>query len=210
MVININVENKIARTVGDARIVCGNADYTVNFTFDEEWTAAIKTARFVYIRDGHVEYLDVVIDSSTAAVPILSDVQEVRVGVYAGDLHTTTPAVIPCERSIRCGTGAPGDPTPSQYDQIMALLEEAGGVPGKDGVSPTVEIIDIEDGHRIVITDVNGEHSYDVTDDGSGSIVVDASLNEDSENPVQNKAIAGKITEIETTVGNIDILLQTI
>lgn len=45
---------------------------------------------------------------------------------------------------------------------------------------------------------------------GDGSCVVDESLDQNSKNPVQNKAIATKLNEIEKTVGNIDILLSTI
>lgn len=43
--------------------------------------------------------------------------------------------------------------------------------PGKDGVSPTVEMIDIEGGTRIIITDVNGPKSADIMDgkDGKGA-----------------------------------------
>lgn len=125
MVIKINVTNKRAVLVGSPVIVCGNSGYTLEFTFDAEWSAeSVRTARFVYVRDGSVQYQDVVFSGTTAQVPVLANIKEVRVGVFAGDLHTSTPALIPCEKSIRCGTGAPEDPTPSQYDQIMALLSE--------------------------------------------------------------------------------------
>lgn len=40
--------------------------------------------------------------------------------------------------------------------------------PGKDGVSPTVEMIDIEGGTRIIITDVNGPKSADIMDGKDG------------------------------------------
>lgn len=123
MVIQINVTDKHAKALGQPKIVCGNSGYSIKFTFDAGWGAeTIKTARFVYMARGDVAYTDVVFTGDTVSVPVLSNVREVRVGVFEGDLHTTTPAVIPCERSIRCGSGAPVDPTPSQYDQIMALL----------------------------------------------------------------------------------------
>lgn len=127
MNIQIHVENKHAAVVGSPVIVCGNSGYIVNFTFDAEWTqGGIKTVRFVYLKSGAVAYTDVVMENDTVEVPILSNTKEVRVGVFEGDLRTTTPAVIPCELSIRCGTGAPVDPTPSQYDQIMVLLYTGG------------------------------------------------------------------------------------
>jgi hypothetical protein len=123
MSIKISVTNKQAQLIGAHSIVCGNSGYIIDFTFDAEWTPkAAKTVRFVYVKNGVVTYTDVVMTDDTVEVPILSNIQKVRVGVFEGNLRTTTPAVIPCERSIRCGTGAPADPTPSQYDQIMELL----------------------------------------------------------------------------------------
>lgn len=130
MIIQVKVTNKHAQVLGTPVIVCGNNDYRIRFTFDIEWApGAVKTARFVYIQDGTVAYTDAVFEGDTVAVPVLANTREVRVGVFEGDLQTTTPAVIPCELSIRCGTGAPVDPTPSQYDQIMELLSQGvGGV----------------------------------------------------------------------------------
>ena len=43
-----------------------------------------------------------------------------------------------------------------------------------------------------------------------GTITIDTALSETSTNPVQNKVITAKIKEIETNVGNIDVLLETI
>ena len=128
MNINIRVKKKRAVAESSAVIVCGNSGYTVTFSFDEEWTShQIKTARFVYVLRGETKHTDVVLDGNTANVPILTEVKEVLVGAYSGDLHTTTPAKIPCELSIRCGTSDPEDPTASQYDQIIELLNNSGG-----------------------------------------------------------------------------------
>lgn len=125
MNILIDIENKHAKVLGSPVIVCGNSNYTIKFTFDSEWSnLTTKTARFVYVQNGKVKYTDVVFTGDIVDVPLLSNVKEVRVGVYSGALHTTTPALIPCERSIRCGTGAPEDPTPSQYDQIISLIND--------------------------------------------------------------------------------------
>lgn len=127
MIINIQVAEKRAKVTGAPVIVCGNADYSVQFTFDEEWSGHVsKTARFVYVQDGSVRFTDVLFEGDTAAVPVLANTKEVRVGVLAGSLKTTSSAVIPCEPSIRCGCGEPKDPTPSQYDQILDLLNGGG------------------------------------------------------------------------------------
>lgn len=128
MIINIGIINKFATAAGAPVIVCGNDDYTVQFTFDEEWEGLdTKTARFIYVQDGAVKYTDVVFAGDTVAVPVLADTPEVLVGVFAGDLRTSAPVCIPCEPSIRCGTGAPVAPTPEVYDQIMELLNRGGG-----------------------------------------------------------------------------------
>lgn len=48
-----------------------------------------------------------------------------------------------------------------------------GGGGGKDGISPTVEMIDIDGGTRIIITDVNGPKSTDIMDGKDGKDGVD-------------------------------------
>ena len=121
--ISITVENKRATVVGSPVIVCGNSDYTVTFAFDDEWSlTGPKTARFVYVKRGKVEHEDVVFEGNTVAVPVLSDVAFVNVGVFAGDLCTTTPARVNCKASILCSSGAVHEPTPDVYSQIMALI----------------------------------------------------------------------------------------
>lgn len=123
MSINITIENKQAAVQGRPVIVCGNSDYTIDFIFDEEWTAyEVKTARFQFSRDGDIQYVDRAFSGNTVAVPVLTDISRVFVGVFAGDLHTTTPACIPCQTSILCGSGAPEPPTESVYNYLMALL----------------------------------------------------------------------------------------
>lgn len=113
-------------------IVCGNSDYTITFTFDDEWSAeAVKTARFVYNRAGKRLYQDVVFSGDTIAVPVLSNVSFVLVGVYAGDLRTTTPAIIGCEKSILCGGGSTHDDPPEDvYNQILEAVNEILGISG--------------------------------------------------------------------------------
>lgn len=54
--------------------------------------------------------------------------------------------------------------------------------PGKEGVSPTVEMIDIEGGTRIIITDVNGPKSTDIMDGKDG---VDGKDGTDGKTPIK-------------------------
>lgn len=122
MIVNVSITNKIARAEKHEPLVCGNSDYFIEFTFDDEWNAHhTKTARFIF---GDQSYEDVVFNGSQCAVPVLQNTNEVKVGVYAGDLKTTTPAYLRAKRSILCGSGLPKDPTPDVYAQILALLNE--------------------------------------------------------------------------------------
>lgn len=112
MNIKIQVANKLAKVEGSPSIVCGNSDYSIDFTFDAEWEGeAVKTARFVYVQNGTAKYQDISFTGSAVKVPVLSNTREVKVGVFAGDLQTTTPARIRCEPSILCGSMS-ADPTP--------------------------------------------------------------------------------------------------
>ena len=110
MNININIANKHGTLQGAPVVICGNSDYNITFNFDEEWAEVTKkTARFVYTFGGKVWYKDVDFTGDTVAVPVFTNIVEVRVGVYAGNLRTTTPVRIPCEKSILCDGAQPSD-----------------------------------------------------------------------------------------------------
>lgn len=102
--INITVVDKIAtNATPDVRIVCGNSGYKVTFDFDEEWAAeASKVARFVYHKGREKLFKEKAFSGNVVDVPILKGIDYVLVGVYAGDLSTTTPARVLCKRSILC------------------------------------------------------------------------------------------------------------
>lgn len=63
--------------------------------------------------------------------------------------------------------------TPTEYitienlDKRLTKLEEQGGG-GKPGFSPIVEIIPIDNGHRVSITDINGTKFFDVLNGEKG------------------------------------------
>ena len=117
-VISIPVRRKKAISPA-AHIVCGNSDYQISFNFDEEWGGHdVKTARFIWGE----QFVDVVFTGDICDVPVISNAAWCAVGVFAGDLRTTTPATIACDKSILCGEGVPADPPPDVYAQIMELL----------------------------------------------------------------------------------------
>lgn len=122
--INIEVRNKIVEKTDDMIYVCNNSDYIASFDFDSEWDAYnTKTARFSH--DG--QHVDVVFTGNQCNVPVITNTYAFHVGVFAGDLHTTTAARVPCRKSILCGAGAPANPTPDVYDQLMELIKGLGG-----------------------------------------------------------------------------------
>lgn len=65
-----------------------------------------------------------------------------------------------------------GEQGPQGPQGIQGIQGEPGiqGIPGEPGFSPTVSIIEIPGGHRVVITDAEGTQSFDVMDgeDGTG------------------------------------------
>ena len=121
--IHINVNGKIATLANvDEYLINGNNDYEVVFSFDGEWDGvSAKTAMFVFGRN-------------SVAVPFEGNVCEgvaiegstiCAIGVFAGEIKTTTGAVVKCIQSIRDIGEVPKPPTPEVYDIIMALLDKA-------------------------------------------------------------------------------------
>lgn len=130
--IKISVVDKVASAVGSPVIVCGNSNYKITFTFDNEWGAyQEKTARFTFIRDGILKYIDVLFSGNSCTVPILSNIERVSIGVYAGDLRTTTGAEIRCRKSILCLGGLKHELPPEDvYNQILETVSKKLGSEG--------------------------------------------------------------------------------
>lgn len=120
--ITIQIDKKIATCLTELPIVCGNSDYIADFLFDDEWNGhSIKTARFKV----NGEYTDVVFEGNECPIPIILDAKVVWIGVFAGDLSTSTPAIVHCKASILDGEDVPAPPREDVYSQIIALCNEA-------------------------------------------------------------------------------------
>lgn len=130
MQVKIVVKNKIASPFDkNVVLVCGNNDYEINFIFDDEWTAyPAKTARFVW----NGQFVDVAFTGTVCNIPIINNALYVAIGVYAGDLHTTTPALINMKKSILCDNPIHIDPPEDVYNQILELIRE-GAIKGDPG-----------------------------------------------------------------------------
>lgn len=120
-IINVTVRKKVATADRNDFYVCGNSDFAIHFDFDEEWEAhGLKTARFIK-EDG--TYTEQVFTRNECPVPIIENTYRINVGVYAGNLSTTTPAYIPAKKSILCGGGVHVEPEPDVYNQILERID---------------------------------------------------------------------------------------
>ena len=119
--IAISVRDKVAVTMDETQYICGNSDFIVKFDFDAEWDEFdVKTVRFS--KDNR-KYIDVVLQGNECPVPIIYNTNKIMVGVFAGDLHTSTPAIIPAQKSILCRDGSPEAPSEDVYAQIMEQIK---------------------------------------------------------------------------------------
>lgn len=126
----VTIRDKIADYKGKVSYVCGNSDFVICFDMDEEWAAhETKTARFVK-EDG--TYKDQVFTGNICPVPVISNTWGIMVGVFAGNLHTTTSAYIPAKKSILCASGMPSAPSDDVYAQIMQKIDD-GLLKGEKG-----------------------------------------------------------------------------
>lgn len=125
--ISIKIREKVAQVQNTPQIVCGNSDYAAVFDFDSDWDDYDeKTARMVWhdIQTGRLMHADVLFTDSTAVLPAIYNAFEVLIGVYAGDIRTTTPARIPCCGCITDDASVHPEPPPDVYAQLLAYLEE--------------------------------------------------------------------------------------
>lgn len=128
-VINVEIKNKKAVRTNETAYVCDNSNFTVVFSFDEEWDEFdVKTARFSY----DDKYQDVVFTGNECAVPIISNTKLILVGVFAGNLSTTTPARIVANKSILSASGTPEPPSEDVYSQIIQMIDD-GMLKGEKG-----------------------------------------------------------------------------
>lgn len=151
--LHISVLDKKATYLSrDGDIVCGNSDYVIEFAFDAEWDAHTeKVARFIW----NGQYKDVTFTGTSCVAPIITNASEVEVGVYAGELSTTTPAVIGCQKSILCKSTPPSG---------IPFTKGEKGDPGVSGTIYTVAIPSATD------TDLMG---WEVAGSGSASLRLD-------------------------------------
>lgn len=137
----VTVKNKMA--VGDGSvIVCNNSDYVVRFVLDSEWDAlALRTMRIVYDSYTHT---DIAFSGDTVALPAIIDRTSIGIGLYSGDIHTSTCAMFDCERSVMGNNShAVAPPSSDVYNEIVEMINDgrlkgdkgADGTNGADGAN---------------------------------------------------------------------------
>ena len=186
MIIEVDVSNKIAQ-VRDRTIVgvCGNSDYVVHFNFDDEWNAyETKTARFKW----GGTFTDVVFTGNECPMPIIYDTNTLEIGVYAGELHTTTAAVLYMKKSVLCGSGTPVDPKPDVYGQIMEKLNALDGA-----THATTEKFGL----------IKVGENLKITEDGVLSVDTADAVEQDNTKPITSAAV-------HVEIGNIEVLLAAL
>lgn len=134
--IGVTVSEKVAQSDGTVYVCDNDNNYRILFDFDAEWDAEpVKTARFKFGGKIH----DEVFTGNEVDVPRISGVYRFEIGVFAGDLRTTTAAVVPCRASILAGGGTPDAPKPDVYAQIMGMLNDMFALYGPENVAKTIE-----------------------------------------------------------------------
>lgn len=99
-------------------------------------------------------------NDAEAAQQAIEDMGAAATALPYGVNPTVSKSVNPMTGAVTLTFGIPGG-APGQPGEP--------GPAGDDGVSPTVSIMDIANGHRVIITDATGIHSFDVLDGANGA-----------------------------------------
>lgn len=153
---------------GTAKTKLGGADGVE--ILDEYFLTGKDIYAWVYIDDGDSGYTEY-----RVKIPVLTKAQPT-------DQEPTPVQQTIIEEAISALNDA-AEGIPTAIDTALAEAKASGefdgppgeqgpqgvaGEPGEDGYSPMVTVEEIPGGHRVTITDAEGEHSFDVMD-GSGS-----------------------------------------
>lgn len=121
--IQMTITNRRCTAPPGLELVTHNPTDSIQFTFDAEWTGhPARTARFAW-HDGSI---DVPLAGDTVQVPEIQGTPRLLVGVYADGI-ASAPAKVACKPSIKAYGGEQQEPTQSQWDQVMEMINE--GVP---------------------------------------------------------------------------------
>lgn len=219
--LNVNITNKVATySQRGGTIVCGNDDYIIKFTFDDEWSEFLtKTARFKWNGAFH----DIPFAHDWVAVPRVSNTKELEVGVYAGEsLHTSTSAIIKCVPSCLCGTTtqAPGADEPyyamakAEADRAEEAADNAAVIAAAKAVAEIVSAVHIVqttgDSETHIMSQKAVTEALAQAGTGSGTISIVQTTGDSEVLVMSQKAVTTELNKVTATVGNIDAALDSI
>lgn len=130
--LNFTVRDKvITRNPENEHYVNGNSDYLIHLDLDQEWSEfAVLTARLRWIEGSECLNRDILFTGTDFEFPVMYNVKYIEIGIFAGNKHTTTPAIIVCDGCILDGDPIEDDPDPDVYAQLLDLIQQ-GAVKGK-------------------------------------------------------------------------------
>ena len=109
--------------------------------------------------------------------------------------------------------GEKGDKGEQGLQGIQGEKGEQGekGSDGQDGFSPVITVFEnTETSYKLLITDKNSSFTTPNLKTSGGSVTVDDSLSDSSENPVQNKVISGEISSLWNQMSTLNDLISSI
>ena len=187
--IRIEIRNKTPTIISETRcIVADNTDYTIHFSFDEDWLSTSKTVFFV-LDDGYAFAPAETVNNFVNVPKILTKrMRHMFVGVQQGNVKTTLPCSIGVHPSIASMIDDSAvQPDESMWESVLKRIErlEKYGGGGSGGMY-------FEPGNAL-----------ELTDDGVLNVKTADKAEEDNTLPITSAAVA-------ESVGNIEILLGTI
>ena len=189
--IHMKANTRRAVALSDDLITTGSVGIEVEILCSETWDGLTKTVLF----RGSGSSVDVILTGDSCTVPpevLTVPGGELLIGLYGtdGSGSLAIPTVWADAGRILPGAVPSGvEPTPAQksaLDQAIDALNEAteeipnqidtalaeakasGEFDGEDGVSPSISVTDITNGHRVTITDAEGTNVFDVMDGEKG------------------------------------------
>lgn len=200
--ITVAVKNKVPILVSGPRyLVCDNSDYTITLETDEEWVPYTTKTVLIVVPGGSA--YAVLTEKDRCALPILTRPGEIRIGVQAGELHTSMDLPYAVKRSIATLAGDEATEIPPDVaQQLISRLDnlEQNGVP-QDKVEEAVEKY-LEE-NPIEGTSFTPGNAVELTPDNVLNVRTTDKMETDNTLPITSAGVY-------TVVGNINALLDTI
>lgn len=114
------------------------------------------------------------------------------------------------EQGLQGVQGEKGDRGEQGLQGVQGEKGEKGS-DGADGFSPSITVSEnTETSYKLLITDKNSSFTTPNLKTSGGSVTVDDSLSDSSENPVQNKVISGEISSLWNQMSTLNDLISSI